>query len=80
MKLNWLKMYKAGCIRRVEAVINDPEEFRVRRRVTPAPSFFRPVDISGAPNEGRPYFAIEMICRPSFRGSLAARAATVGEH
>jgi len=34
MKRNWLKMYdKAGWILRVETVINDPEEFRVRRRV-----------------------------------------------
>ena len=34
MKRNWLKMYdKAGWIVRVETVINDPEEFRVRRRV-----------------------------------------------
>ena len=32
MKRNWLKMYdKAGWILRVETVINDPEEFRVRR-------------------------------------------------
>ena len=34
MKRNWIKMYeKAGWILRVETVINDPEEFRVRRRV-----------------------------------------------
>jgi hypothetical protein len=34
MKQNWLKMYdKAGWIHRVETVINDPEEFRGRRRV-----------------------------------------------
>ncbi len=34
MKRNWLKMYeKAGWMLRVETVINDPEEFRVRRRV-----------------------------------------------
>jgi len=34
MKQNWLKMYeKAAWILRVETVINDPEEFRVRRRV-----------------------------------------------
>ena len=34
MKRNWIKMYeKAGAILRVETVINDPEEFRVRRRV-----------------------------------------------
>jgi len=34
MKANWLKMYdKAGTILRVEMVINQPEEFRVRRRV-----------------------------------------------
>ena len=35
IKQNWLKMYdKAGIILRVETVINSPEEFRVRRRVT----------------------------------------------
>jgi hypothetical protein len=34
MKRNWLKMYdQAGWILRVETVINDPEEFRGRRRV-----------------------------------------------
>jgi hypothetical protein len=34
MKENWLKMYeKAGFVLRVETVINQPEEFRVRRRV-----------------------------------------------
>jgi hypothetical protein len=34
MKQNWLKMYnKAGLVLRVETVINQPEEFRVRRRV-----------------------------------------------
>ncbi len=34
MKQNWLKMYnKAGFVLRVETVINEPEEFRVRRRV-----------------------------------------------
>jgi len=34
MKRNWLKMYdNAGWILRVDTVINDPEEFRVRRRV-----------------------------------------------
>src|SRR5262249_33081805 len=34
LKRNWLKMYdKAGGVLRVETVINDPEEFRVRRRV-----------------------------------------------
>jgi len=33
-KRNWIKMYeKVGWILRVETVINDPEEFRVRRRV-----------------------------------------------
>ena len=33
MKENWLKMYtKFGCILRVETVINQPREFRVRRR------------------------------------------------
>jgi hypothetical protein len=35
VKENWLKMYdKAGSILRVEMVINSPEEFKVRRRVT----------------------------------------------
>jgi hypothetical protein len=34
MKANWIKMYdKAGSILRIELVINQPEEFRVRRRV-----------------------------------------------
>ncbi len=34
MKRNWIKMYeKAGWILRVQTVINDPEEVRVRRRV-----------------------------------------------
>jgi hypothetical protein len=34
MKGNWIKMYdKAGSVLRVETVINQPEEFRVRRRV-----------------------------------------------
>ena len=34
MKQNWIKMYdKAGLVLRVETVINQPEEFRVRRRV-----------------------------------------------
>jgi len=34
MKANWIKMYdKTGCLLRVETVINQPEEFRVRRRV-----------------------------------------------
>jgi hypothetical protein len=34
MKQNWIKMYdKAGVVLRVETVINQPEEFRVRRRV-----------------------------------------------
>lgn len=33
MKHNWLKMYtKAGVVLRVETVINDPTEFRIRRR------------------------------------------------
>jgi hypothetical protein len=33
MKDNWLKMYdKFGQVLRVETVINDPREFRVRRR------------------------------------------------
>jgi hypothetical protein len=35
VKENWLKMYdKAGIVLRVETVINNPEEFRVRKRVT----------------------------------------------
>ena len=35
MKENWLKMYdKAGLVLRVEVVINNPEEFRVRKKVT----------------------------------------------
>lgn len=35
VKDNWLKMYdKFGCILRIETVINDPREFRVRRRRT----------------------------------------------
>ena len=35
VKQNWLKMYdKAGLVLRVETVINNPEEFRVRKRVT----------------------------------------------
>jgi hypothetical protein len=34
MKANWIKMYdKAGSILRIETVINQPDEFRVRRRV-----------------------------------------------
>ena len=34
MKRNWMKMYdQEGAVRRVETVINDPEEFRIRRRV-----------------------------------------------
>jgi hypothetical protein len=34
MKANWIKMYdKTGCVLRIETVINQPEEFRVRRRV-----------------------------------------------
>ena len=33
MKSNWIKMYDKGTVLRVETVINDPEEFRVRRRV-----------------------------------------------
>jgi hypothetical protein len=33
-KFNWIKMYdKAGTVLRVETVINQPEEFRVRRRM-----------------------------------------------
>jgi hypothetical protein len=35
VKENWLKMYdKAGSVLRVEMVINSPEEFKVRKRVT----------------------------------------------
>jgi hypothetical protein len=34
MKQNWIKMYdKAGLVLRIETVINQPEEVRVRRRV-----------------------------------------------
>src|SRR3954453_6057364 len=34
VKNNWLKMYdKFGCVLRIEAVINNPREFKVRRRV-----------------------------------------------
>ena len=34
MKRNWMKMYnKEGAVLRVETVINDPEEFRIRRRM-----------------------------------------------
>ena len=34
MKANWIKMYdKDGLVLRVETVINEPDEFRVRRRV-----------------------------------------------
>src|SRR6185436_10192246 len=34
VKQNWLKMYaKAGFVLRVETVLNQPEDFRVRRRV-----------------------------------------------
>src|SRR5256712_7973392 len=32
-KFNWVKMYDKGRVLRVETVINQPEEFRVRRRV-----------------------------------------------
>jgi hypothetical protein len=33
MKENWIKMYdKQGCVLRVETVINNPREFKVRRR------------------------------------------------
>jgi hypothetical protein len=33
MKTNWIKLYdKHGCVLRVETVINDPYEFKVRRR------------------------------------------------
>ena len=35
VKENWLKMYdKAGLVLRVETVINNPEEFKVRKKVT----------------------------------------------
>jgi hypothetical protein len=35
VKENWLKMYdKAGSVPRVEMVINNPEEFKVRKKVT----------------------------------------------
>ena len=33
MKFNWIKMYDKGTVLRVETVINNPEEFRVRWRV-----------------------------------------------
>jgi hypothetical protein len=34
MKRNWIKMYdKAGTVLRIETVINQPDEFRIRRRV-----------------------------------------------
>ena len=34
MKRNWIKMYnKDGSALRVETVINEPDEFRIRRRV-----------------------------------------------
>jgi len=33
MKANWIKMYdKFGCVLRIETVINDPAEFRIRRQ------------------------------------------------
>jgi hypothetical protein len=35
VKENWIKMYeKSGLVLRVEPVINNPEEFRVRKHVT----------------------------------------------
>ena len=35
VKENWLKMYdKAGLVLRIEMVINNPEEFKVRKKVT----------------------------------------------
>jgi hypothetical protein len=35
VKENWLKMYdKSGLVLRVETVINNPEEFKVRKKVT----------------------------------------------
>jgi hypothetical protein len=35
MKHNWIKMYdKHGCVLRIETVINDPQEFKVRRQGT----------------------------------------------
>jgi hypothetical protein len=33
MKCNWIKMYDKGSVLRVETVINNPEEFRVRKQV-----------------------------------------------
>ena len=34
VKQNWIKMYdKAGCVLRIETVINNPNEFRVRKSV-----------------------------------------------
>lgn len=33
MKCNWIKMYDKGSVLRLETVINNPEEFRVRRQV-----------------------------------------------
>jgi len=35
MKCNWIKMYDKGTVLRVETVINNLEEFRVRRQVRP---------------------------------------------
>jgi hypothetical protein len=34
VKENWLKMYDSGLALRVETVISNPEEFRVRKQVT----------------------------------------------
>src|SRR5215468_10702417 len=37
LKANWINMYdKHGCVLGVETVINDPYEFKVRRRAGPA--------------------------------------------
>ena len=33
MRCNWIKMYDRGPVLRVETVINNPEEFRIRKRV-----------------------------------------------
>jgi hypothetical protein len=33
VKCNWIKMYDRGPVLRVETVINNPEEFRIRKRV-----------------------------------------------
>ena len=50
MKANWIKMYdKHGCVLRIETVINDPYEFKVRRRCgRPGPLWSPPSSISTA--------------------------------